>query len=140
MMTIRISVWRPAVLAALSFFTALPGIAQTTAPVRQAEVEVNDATLRATAGLAPNTNLLFNGWGVTPAGNHVRISDLPLKMIVSPDKKTLLAASGGFNDTGLSVLDIATQTRAQFFPLAPKNARHTLGMDRVKMDESLDNS
>ncbi len=43
--------WRPAVAAE--------------APVRAAEQSVNDAELRTTAGLTPNTNLLFNGWGVT---------------------------------------------------------------------------
>ncbi len=95
----------------------LSAIAESPAPMRQADVNVNDASLRTTAGLHPNTNLLFNGWGVTPAGEHVRISDLPLKMVVSPDKKVLLAASGGFNDTGLSVLDISTRQRTQFFPL-----------------------
>jgi len=116
-MNISASVQQSSIVAVLTCFTLLPALAQTAAPVRQASVEVNDATLRTTAGLLPNTNLLFNGWGITPAGQHVRISDLPLKMVVSPDKKMLLAASGGFNDTGLSVLDIATQQRTQFFPL-----------------------
>src|SRR5882757_5123351 len=116
-MNIPASVQQSSIVAALALFALLPAHAQTTAPVRQANVEVNDAMLRTTAGLLPNTNLLFNGWGITPAGEHVRISDLPLKMVVSPDKKMLLAASGGFNDTGLSVLDIATQKRTQFFPL-----------------------
>ncbi|HXI71496.1 MAG TPA: SMP-30/gluconolactonase/LRE family protein [Verrucomicrobiae bacterium] len=116
-MNIPTSVQQSSIVAALTLFALLPAHAQTAAPVRQASVEVNDATLRTTAGLLPNTNLLFNGWGITPAGQHVRISDLPLKMVVSPDKKMLLAASGGFNDTGLSVLDIATQQRTQFFPL-----------------------
>ena len=96
---------------------SVPTFAQTPAPVRSAQQAVNDTQVRTTVGLAPNTNLLFNGWGLTPAGKHVAISDLPLKMIVSPDKKMLLAASGGFNNTGLSVLDIAKRQRAQFFPL-----------------------
>ena len=111
------SALRPTGFAALTFIAVLTAFAQTSAPMRLANVEVNDATVRTTAGLAPNRNLLFNGWGLTPAGEHVRISDLPLKMIVSPDKKFLLAVSGGFNDTGLSVLDIATKKRTQFFPL-----------------------
>ena len=91
--------------------------AQTQSPVRGANEAVNDSAVRTQPGLKPDGNLLFNGWGVTPAGEHVRISDLPLKMVVSPDKKMLLAASGGFNDTGLSVLDIATRQRTQFLPL-----------------------
>ena len=38
-------------------------------------------------------------------------------MVVSPDKKMLLAASAGFNDPGLSLLDIASRRVTQFFPL-----------------------
>ncbi|NQW99615.1 bifunctional YncE family protein/alkaline phosphatase family protein [bacterium] len=105
----------PAALALALNLLSLPASAQT--PVRPPQQAVNDAELRTTAGLAPNKNLLFNGWGVTPAGEHVRISDLPLKMIVSPDQKMLLTASGGFNDTGLSVLDLATRKLSQFLPL-----------------------
>lgn len=78
---------------------------------------VNDAQLRTMPGLSPGTNLLFNGWGITPAGQHVSVSDLPLKMVMAPDLKRLLVVSGGFNDTGLSVLDIATRQRKQFLPL-----------------------
>jgi hypothetical protein len=37
---------------------------------------------------------------MTPAGEHVTISDMPLKLIVSPDGKFLLAVSGGYNNTG----------------------------------------
>ncbi len=117
MMKLPASLRHSAVVAALTIVAALHAIAQSPAAVRRADIEVTDATLRSTSGLAPNTNLLFNGWGITPAGQHVPISDLPLKMIVSPDKKMLLAACGGFNDTGLSVLDIATQQRTQFIPL-----------------------
>ena len=49
-----------------------------------------------------------------PAGNMT--SDLPLKMIVSPDGKLLLAACG-YNNTGLAVLDMAAKKILQFFPL-----------------------
>ena len=73
--------------------------------------------VRERSGLTPNANLLFNGWGMTPAGKHTTISDLALKMIVSPDKKMLLAVCAGYNDTGLALYDIATQKVAQFLPL-----------------------
>ena len=36
-------------------------------------------------------NLLFNGWKLTPAGRHVGVNALPLKMAISPDGKTLAA-------------------------------------------------
>src|SRR3569833_2804823 len=35
----------------------------------------------------PKGNLLFNGWGLTPAGTHAEVSDLPLKMIIAPGGK-----------------------------------------------------
>ena len=92
-------------------------MAQQQSPVRKASQDVKDAAIRQAPGLRPNENLLFNGWGVTPAGQHVPISDLPLKLVVSPDKKMLVAASAGFNDTGLSLLDIASRRVTQFLPL-----------------------
>jgi YVTN family beta-propeller protein len=67
--------------------------------------------------LTPNSKLLFNGWGVTPAGEQVPISDMALKFVISPDKKMLLAANGGFNDTGLTLFDIAGKRVSQFLPL-----------------------
>jgi YVTN family beta-propeller protein len=80
---------------------------------------------------------LFNGWTVTPAGfviplDHLESvvqdpefhkpaggisSDLPLKMIISPDGKVLLAACAGYNNTGLAVVELASKKVAQFFPL-----------------------
>jgi len=86
-------------------------------PVRSADTDVKDASLRQTPGLAPNKNLLFNGWGVTPAGQPVSISDMPLKMVISPDKKMVLAVSAGFKETGLSLVDLNSRTLKQFIPL-----------------------
>ncbi len=86
-------------------------------PTRQADEDVNSAAVRERQGLSPNTNLLFNGWGVTPAGKQTLVSDLALKMIVAPDGKSAIAVHGGYNDEGVSVLDLATQERTQFLPL-----------------------
>ena len=104
-------------LAAMALLIVWPCGAQEESPARKAGEAVNDAQVRLASGLKPGTNLLFNGWGVTPVGEHVPISDLALKLVVSPDKKMLLAASAGYNDTGLSLLDIATRRVTQFFPL-----------------------
>jgi YVTN family beta-propeller protein len=79
---------------------------------------------------------LFNGWRVSPAGSVIPLehleavlppsnakapanmtADLPLKMIVSPDGKVLLAACAGYNSTGLAVVDLAANKVSQFFPL-----------------------
>lgn len=107
-------VWVAAALAGLN------ALAANAAQLRQPDELVNSPTVRARAGLEPNENLLFNGWGLTPAGQHVPMSDLALKLVVAPDRKRLLAAHGGFNKHGLTVFDIATRKQTQFLPL-PKS-------------------
>jgi YVTN family beta-propeller protein len=110
------AVCRIAVLASVG---ALTCSGQTATPsTRAAGEDLNEPSIRQRAGMLPGENLLHTGWGVTPAGKHVRVSDMPLKMIVSPDKKMLVAVSGGFNDTGLTLLDVKTQQVTQFLPLA----------------------
>jgi YVTN family beta-propeller protein len=86
-------------------------------PTRGPDEDVKAKEVRERAGMVPGRNLLHTGWGVTPAGQHVRISDMPLKMIISPDKRMLVAVSGGFSDTGVSLIDLNTRKVAQFLPL-----------------------
>src|SRR5437868_4825785 len=86
-------------------------------PNRTAEEAVNDAAVRARPHLTPGDTLLFNGWGVTPAGQHAKISDLPLKMILSKDGKTLISVSGGYSNEGLTLLDIESKKVTQFLPI-----------------------
>ena len=96
----------------------VPGVfAAENQPVRAPSESVNSPEVRAKAGLKPNENLLFNGWGVTPAGTQVPVSDLALKLVVSPDKKWLVAVHGGFTKHGVTILDIAHRKAAQFIPL-----------------------
>jgi len=109
------SSFRPIAALALASLTSL--VVAATPTTRGPEEDVNSPAVRERTGLTPGANLLFNGWGVTPAGQHVPISDMALKMIVSPDKKMLVAVSGGFNNTGLTLFDLATQKVAQFLPL-----------------------
>ena len=106
-------------LLILGMSLTLPAFSATTPPTtdRQGDEDVRSPSLRTRSGLLPKDSLLFNGWGVTPAGEHVPISDLPLKFVFSPDKKVLLAASGGFNDTGLTLFELATRKVSQFLPL-----------------------
>ena len=57
---------------------------------------------------------LPNGWHVTPAGMPIALpGDLPLKMMFSPDGKSLLALTGGYHDHGVSVIDPATNKVTQ---------------------------
>ena len=104
-------------VAALLFAGLLASAGEAPGPVRKPAESVDDAAVRETPGLRPNENLLFNGWGITPAGEHVTLSDMPLKLVVSPDGKFLLAVSGGYNDTGLTVLNTTDKKVAQFVPL-----------------------
>ena len=91
--------------------------AQDKGVVRQPDQDVNSAELREAAGLRPDANLLFNGWGLSPAGEHVVISDMPLKLALSPDKKVLVAVCAGYNRTGLTLLDLAARKVSQYLPL-----------------------
>lgn len=86
-------------------------------PVRHSTDDLRDAELRMVPGLKPGENLLFNGWGVTPAGKHVETSDMPLRMLVSPDGRCLVSVHGGFNATGLTLTDLKTQQVTQTLPL-----------------------
>ncbi len=96
---------------------ASPPPAHSPGPVRKPGDSVNDAAIRETPGLRPNENLLFNGWGITAAGQAVTLSDMPLKLTLSPDGKFLLAVSGGYNNTGLTIMSIAKRKVVQFVPL-----------------------
>jgi YVTN family beta-propeller protein len=52
--------------------------------------------------------ILFNGWRVTPVGDHTKVGDMPLKMVLSPDRKTVVLTSVGFSGVHLTSLDAAT--------------------------------
>jgi YVTN family beta-propeller protein len=85
---------------------------------QKSQQDVNSPEVRKKSGLHPGENLLFTGWGLTPAGRHIPVSDLALKMLVAPDKKSLVALHGGFNRHGVTVVDIAAEKETQFLPLA----------------------
>ena len=85
---------------------------------RQSEQDVNSPDLRQKQGLIPGTALLFNGWGMTPAGESVPIADLALKLTITPDGKSLIAVHGGFNKHGVTLFDLASKKQTEFVPLA----------------------
>src|SRR4051812_10228764 len=87
------------------------------APTRTPNEDVNSAAVRTRASLQPGQNLLHSGWGVTPVGRQIPISDMAIKMIVSPDRRVLVAVSAGFNHTGITLLDLKTKEVVQFHPL-----------------------
>ena len=68
-------------------------------------------------GRKADHNLLPNGWKLTPAGQHVTVGDLPLRMMLTPDRKNVLVATNGYNDQGLVLLDTATGAVVDRLPL-----------------------
>ena len=77
----------------------------------------------------PSEHLLFNGWGLTPAGKHEQVNgDLPLKMLIAPDGQSAVTVCAGFNNPGLAVLNLAEQKTKQFFDL--KHTWNGLCFDR----------
>ena len=88
-----------------------------TCPPAPPTEDVNSAAVRTCPGLAPSKDLLFNGWGVTPAGEHVACGDLALKMVVAPDKKALVAVCAGYNKVGVNVTRLDGTRQTKFIPL-----------------------
>lgn len=87
-------------------------------PTRGPDEDVKAKAVRERAGMIPGRNLLHSGWGVTPAGQHVRLNgDMPLKMIVAPDRRVLVSVGAGYNDQGVSLVDLKTRAVSQFLPL-----------------------
>ena len=58
----------------------------------------------------PSDHLLFNGWGVTPVGEHVLIGDMPLRLLFSPDGKQVVATSLGFSGMHLTSIDATSHS------------------------------
>ncbi len=62
------------------------------------------------AGPTEKGFLLPNGWMLTPAGEHVELSDLPLNIIPLADNRHVLVATSGFNRHELSLVDLETKS------------------------------
>lgn len=86
-------------------------------PARLPTEDVDSAAVRQRQRLTPDSNLLFNGWGLAPAGEHVSIGDLPLKMVIAPDRKAVVAVSAGFQHVGVNVVNLDAKHDPQFIPL-----------------------
>ena len=106
-LTLLLAVWVPSPVGrAQQVFTRLP------------TEQVDSSKVRQRQHLTPNSSLLFNGLGLAPAGQHVPISDLPLKMVVAPDRKAVVAVCAGFQRVGVNVVSLDAQHETQFIPLA----------------------
>lgn len=76
--------------------------------------------------------LLPNGWRLTPAGEQVPLTDLPLNILVTPDGKYALVATSGYNAHELTVVELSSRkkvasatTKESWFGLAqdPRSGR-----------------
>ena len=95
---------------------------------RQPGEDVNSAGLRTRQGLGASASLLFNGWGVSPAGEHVACGDLALKILIAPDKKATIAVCAGYNKQGVNVVGLDAKREVQFITL--KEAFNGLAFSR----------
>ncbi len=62
------------------------------------------------AGKTDRGFLLPNGWTLTPAGEHISLTDLPLNIIPMLDNRHALAATSGYNSHELTVVDLQTRS------------------------------
>ncbi len=111
---VRISYDLAALLAVCVFPFICP--AEQVAKRLRAE-DVDSASVRQRQHLTPNAELLFNGLGLAPAGHHVPISDLPLKMVIAPDRKAVVAVCAGFQRVGVNLVGLEPEHAVQFIPL-----------------------
>jgi len=85
---------------------ALVAEPQLNLPTRNPGEDVNSSAVRNRPGLAASASLLFNGWGVSPAGTHVPSGDMGLKMVIAPDKEAVLTVCAGYNKVGISIVSL----------------------------------
>ncbi|RPI82798.1 MAG: YncE family protein, partial [Planctomycetaceae bacterium] len=55
--------------------------------------------------------LLPNGWRLTPAGEQVPLTDLPLNITTSPDGRYAFVATSGYRDHELTVVNLETREK-----------------------------
>lgn len=84
---------------------------------RQGDEDVDAPALRQKAYLTPSANLLFNGWGVTPAGKAVPCGDMGLKMIIAPDRAAVITVCAGYNQQGVGITQLKGDHVRQFISL-----------------------
>jgi YVTN family beta-propeller protein len=81
------------------------------APAAKPQVKTPQVKSPQFPGATSSGYLLPNGWRLTPAGEQVPLTDLPLNILVSPDSKYAFAATSGYNAHELTVIDLATKKK-----------------------------
>ena len=75
------------------------------------------ATAASPGAMSDGTTLLPNGWRIQPAGKHLKVGDMPLNVLQTPDSRYLIVTSNGLARPSFSVVDIATWTLKSTMPL-----------------------
>jgi YVTN family beta-propeller protein len=84
---------------------------------RLPDEDVNSPAVRNRPRLAPDRHLLFTGWGLAPAGESAPVSDMPLKLVIAPDHKAVVAVCAGYTDVGVNLVSLDAKRAVQFVPL-----------------------
>ena len=58
--------------------------------------------------MSDGTTLLPNGWRIQPAGKHVKVGDMPLNLLQTPDSRYMVVTSNGLARPSFSIVDIAS--------------------------------
>jgi len=97
------------------------------------QAESKDSRKPAEASKTVESILLPNGWRLTPAGEQVPLTDLPLNITVSPDGRYAFTATSGYNAHELTAVEIATGRKAavQTVPQSWFGLAATSGMGRI---------
>ena len=95
-----------ALILAVGGWTALQTRAQSAPP-----------TAAMPGAMSDGTTMLPNGWRLSPAGKHVRVGDMPLNLVQTPDSKYLIVTSDGLAKPAFQVIDIASWTLKSSMPL-----------------------
>src|SRR5262252_1642554 len=67
--------------------------------------------------MSDGTTMLPNGWRIQPAGKHVRVGDMPLNLVQTPDSKYLVVTSNGLARPSFSIIDVANWSVKSTMPL-----------------------
>jgi DNA-binding beta-propeller fold protein YncE len=76
-------------------------------------------TQNTTAQTTPGSQgyLLSNGWMITPEGKQIETDDMPMSVLVEPKGIFAFVLTAGWNDHGVTVIDIGHNKKIQHISL-----------------------
>ncbi|MEY3873743.1 MAG: hypothetical protein RL363_464, partial [Bacteroidota bacterium] len=73
-------------------------------------VTLTACLLNTTVNAQVKNTMLPNGWTLSPIGKQLPLEDLPLNIVVSPNKKFAAITNNGQSTQGIHLVDIASET------------------------------